>query len=148
MERIETNSTDRKLKWVRYLGVLAIIVMIIRMMMLNDQNFSGLGKFGDTMVLILIGGYFTYRSYTKEINNRLGQFIEWEDDKITFRLKEDKNSTSILKSEVEHICIAVDVIKIIKKGGMVFNLDISDFSEYEKRIRIKSNFTQMTATLV
>jgi hypothetical protein len=46
----------------------------------------------------------------------------------------------IHRTEIHHVIIKLDTITIKTIDGVEYVLDISDFQEYEKRLKIKQNF--------
>ena len=139
-ERIEANSTTIMLKTLRILGVSLIVIGTIKIVMRTNQSFTGFGVYIDSLIMITISGFLTYKSYTSEIKNRIGQFIEWDGTYIKYKLKEDKIMITIPLTEIQNVFIKLDTITIQTIDSIEYVLDISDFQEYEKRLKIKQNF--------
>jgi hypothetical protein len=74
-ERIEANFIDRMLKFQRIISIALIIISVIRFGFKIEKSISGLGSYFDTIIMILIGGYFTFKSYTSEIKTALGSLL-------------------------------------------------------------------------
>ena len=70
-ERIEANSTNRILKTLRILGISLIVIGTIKIVMKTNQSFTGFGMYIDSLIMITISGYLTYKSYSSEIKNRI-----------------------------------------------------------------------------
>ena len=74
------------------------------------------------------------------------QFIKWEDETLSFRSKQSKNTTSISYQNIAEISIKLDAVEIIH-GGKKDSINLEDYMEYEDRVAIKNNFTKLKEEL-
>lgn len=93
----------------------------------SRKAISGVG-----LILMLIARF-------KYLTNHSGQFIEWTADEIIFKLKNETSELTIQRNQIKTINIHLDIIEVFDKQGQKFVLDISDFSNYDDRLKIKEN---------
>jgi hypothetical protein len=93
----------------------------------SRETISGVG-----LILMLI-------ARLKYLTTHSGQFIEWTADEIIFKLKNETSELTIQRNQIKTINIHLDIIEVFDKQGQKFVLDISDFSNYDDRLKIKEN---------
>ena len=138
-ERIESHKIDKAKKIMLYCGIGLIIISAIKFFTASSIQLTGIGWWFDTLLLIALPVYFLLKSQ-KELTIRSGQFVEWTEDLIIFKLKNESLPKTIQRNQVKSINIHLDTIEIIDKIAQKFTLDISDFDKYEDRLKIKENF--------
>ncbi len=85
--------------------------------------------------------YLMYKGY-KTTKGRGGQFIEWQENQISYKLREDSTEQSIPTELIENITIGLEEVRLKTTGGEKV-LNIADFTDYEMIKRIKGNFDKM-----
>ncbi len=141
IDRIESKKVEKSRKLFLALGIVAIALLLIKLLTMTDIQKTSIGYWTD---LILISGvpiYYLFISKTK-LKDRTGQFIEWQSDKVLYKLKENIEPVEIELKLIKSIDIKLDLIEI-KVDEKSYNLDISDFDKYEVRKRIKENFLKI-----
>jgi hypothetical protein len=92
IDRIETNRAERSNKLFFYLG-LAALVLLASKICFNHHKFGTAGFWLDLLVMAF-PIYLMYNGY-KTTKSRIGQFIEWQENQISYKLKEDITIQSI-----------------------------------------------------
>lgn len=138
-ERIESRSFDKILKFIYIGGVILILLNFLRYYMTDDIMVKGWGWALGAIFWISYPVY-TVMKFKKESKKRSGQYIEWKNETIEYNLKKEVEPHVIQRNQIENINIRLDIIEITEKSGKLHELDISDFSKYKDRIKIKDNF--------
>jgi len=139
-EKVEANSIAKMLRLTK---LIAIGLMLFSILLLFIQTeITRLGWWFDRILMLLFGFYIYFKS-SKDLKNKSGQFIEWKQNNIHYKLKEDKSSRTIDIKDIKDIQINLDSIYVTDLKNQTLKLDISDFREYKKRQRIKENFEKI-----
>src|SRR5690606_20928410 len=123
-------------------GILMIILSFLKLFLFDEPNRLSFFYWSDLIVGSALAFYYVYL-YQVEFKDRKRQFIEWQADKLVFKLK---NETAMLKIDlntISNIKINLDTIEIIDVHDQYLTLDISDFTKYDDRRRIKDNFERL-----
>ena len=142
-ERIEAKSIDKGIKLLKYLG-LALALLGLAMVSIEGLKFRGVGELFDKLLFVVIGVSLFSAANSKKSKERLGQFFEWQNNVVKFRLKGHHSEYEIHRNEIKNALIHLDNITLDLIDGRQLFLDISDFKKYEDRVRIKSNFEALT----
>ena len=141
-EKIEAAQFNRLARIMKICGALMIILSVIKVLLSTNNSSGFLGRWLDTAILAGLGIYF-FRFPSKKINERTGQFIEWQQDKFIFKVKGFTEVREIAYDDIKTINISLDQVTIDTGQTDIINLDISDFSSYDDRIRIKKIFEDL-----
>lgn len=76
----------------------------------------------------------------------MGQFIEWQEHQIFYKLKEDTTEHCIPVDIIKEVNIGLEEIDLITIEGKR-TLNISDFTQYETIKRIKMNFEKVKTNI-
>ena len=87
-----------------------------------------------------------YNGY-KTTKGRIGQFIEWKENEMKYKLREDRTEQYILVELIEEITIGLEEVRLKTTSGERV-LNIADFTEYETIKRVKGNFEKMKKNIV
>lgn len=139
IDRIENKRFEKNIKLFKWLAIISIIP-IIGKLILNPEILTGKGTFLDYAINFI--PVFLFFEYSRKAKNWGGQFIEWKEGKISFKLRKVSENT-IEYSNIESIEIKLDNIIITLKDGEKYDLNIEDYTEYEDRLRIKENFKRI-----
>ena len=139
-ERIEAKGINRQLKSLKYGGIGLIVITIIKIGFINGQ-LKWYGQFLDIAILFILGIYSVIISTSKKASGRIGQFIEWRSDSISYKLKGQTNTINYNK--ITNISTEKYKIILRTEDNLWFELDISDFKRYDVQKKIKSNFEKL-----
>jgi len=139
IDRIETNRAEKSNKLFFYLGLAALALLVLKVYF-NPNKFGTTGFWLDLLVMTF-PIYLMYKGY-KTTKGRIGQFIEWQENKISYKLREDSTMQSIPTVSIENIAIGLEEVRIKTSNGEKV-LNIGDFTDYETIKRVKSNFEKM-----
>jgi len=142
IDRIESNKIEKYGRIMLGCGIGAVIVGVIKVVLATEVRLTGLGFWVDTLVISVLPIYTVFRTL-KEIKKRSGQFIEWTNEHLAYKLKNEAKPDKILVSDIQDIQVHLNIIEIVSRDDKKYLLDISDFEKYEDRIRIKDNFERM-----
>lgn len=121
-----------------YCSVGLLIIYFIKLLIKDQSNIGRMGWWIDFLIFTGIAIYnLTY--VQKLLAGRKNQFIEWKNNQLFYKLKDDKESTTVEESKIENVQIGIEIIELQVTNGKHLKLDISDFDNYEDRILIKSN---------
>lgn len=146
IERIESTWINRATKILMFCGVGSLIVVIIKLYLRSENKSFGIGFLMDILILSSISVYFIFQTQ-KKLNKRKSQFIEWKVNSISYNLKEESETQNIRLEEISLIDIELNKITITDRNNKTYVLDISDFYNYKDRLRIKENFSIVSAGL-
>ena len=138
-DRIESRKIDKAKRIMLFCGIVLILVSVVKFLTATSMQLTGIGWWFDTLLLVSLPLYFLLKNQ-KQLTNRSGQFIEWTNDAIIYKLKNEVSQQTIQRNQVESIIIHLNTIEVINKANEKFLLDISDFDKYEDRLKIKDNF--------
>lgn len=94
-EKIELKTNHRLFSLMKYCGVVLVAFSIIKIAFINHLNFRELGEFVDSTIWLIGGSLLLYISQSKKIKDRRNQFIEWDDEKVIYKLVEEKDPIQI-----------------------------------------------------
>ena len=136
-ERIELTAKSKSLKILNICGVICLAAWLFRVFSSDTFNSE------EIRALLLVGIFWSLLG--KLWSQDAGLFIEWRADQIEY--KTHKGAGLIDVSSLNHIDVGLDEIKIYSKTGHVQVINIERFSNYNTRLRIKSNFSQLQKEL-
>jgi len=146
IDRIESTWINRTSKILIFCGIGSLIVVVFKLYLRSENKSFGIGFLFDILILSAISIYFILLTQ-RQLNKRKSQFIEWKEDSISYNLKEETGAQNIFLDEISHIDIELNKISITNGKNQKYVLDISDFYNYKDRVRIKENFSRVSATL-
>jgi hypothetical protein len=146
IDRIESTWINRTSKILMFCGIGSLIVVVFKLYLRSENKSFGIGFLFDILILSAISIYFILLTQ-RQLNKRKSQFIEWKEDSISYNLKEETGARNIFLDEISHIDIELNKISITDGKNQKYVLDISDFYNYKDRVRIKENFSRVSATL-
>lgn len=139
IDRLETNRAEKSNKLFFYLGLGAFVLLVLKIYF-NPNKLGSTGFWFDLLVMAL-PIYLMYKGY-KTTKNRVGQFIEWQENQISYKLREDSTKQTIPLESIENITIGLEEVRLkTTRGERVLN--IADFTDYETIKRLKGNFEKM-----
>ena len=138
IDRVENKRIDQTRKLFMFCGIGLLVISAIKILTANHIQITGKGWWFDTSFFI-IGGIASLTNYIK-LSNRMSQFIEWKADTITYKLKNNITPLTIEKAQIKTISTSLNFIEIVDNNEQINKLDISDFSDYKTRTKIKDNF--------
>ncbi len=134
-DRIESFKIDKAKKTMLFCGMSIVFILIIKFLMGSSTQITNLGWWLDILALVAIPLYLLVKTQ-KQLSNRSGQFIEWKNDAIIYKLKNEVSPQTIQRSQIDTINLHLETIEVIDKTNEKFLLDISDFDKYEDRLKI------------
>ena len=142
MTRIKNKRHERSFKYFTWFAWIYLGMAIVKFA-LEPEIFKGVGSIADfTITLLLIGFLFYYRNSVKKLT---GQFIEWTDERISYK---DRITEQIIPiSDLEDIEIKIDDIVLCTRDEECFIINLDDFIEYEDRKAIKAKFEELRVEL-
>ena len=139
-KRLESKKINRQTTILKYCGIGLIAISLMKLVFINQFNLNELGEIADSMVWLIGGAIALYISQSHKLTDRHNQFIEWDDNKVIYKLA-GQNATQELEFEqIKSIATSVDKITLTTKDDSIFNLDLSDFNDFEERREIKARF--------
>lgn len=87
-----------------------------------------------------------YIEFLRKAKNWGGQFIEISANQVSFKTR-DSGDVAIAINDITHIEIKLEQIIIRKSDATEHTIIVEDFTEYEDRMAIKSNFTELKARI-
>lgn len=144
IDRIESNKIEKYGRIILLCGIIGVVVGIFKLVLATEISLTGLGFWIDFLVIATLPIYLIFLGQ-KEFKKRSGQFIEWTDEYLAYKLKLEIKPNKILLTDIQKIQIDLDIVEILTKDNQKYSLDISDFENYEDRIKIKDNFTTMVS---
>lgn len=139
VDRIESHKIQKVKKRMLFYGIALIIIPIVKYLTSSINQLTRAGWWIDTLLFSALPAYFLLKTQ-HEYSKRKFQFIEWTDEKIIYRLKNESSEKSIQRNLIEIINIHLDYIEIFDTSNQKYILDISDFDDYGDRLKIKENF--------
>jgi hypothetical protein len=86
--------------------------------------------------IFVVGFYYDYRKKVKTLG---GQFIEWSENEISFKSRQEETKTikldSIKKIEIKSSEVLLNTIE-----DLSYTINLDDYREYSEKIKIKNNF--------
>lgn len=147
-ERVDTTSVIRLIKFMRISGIVLIIISLIKTFFsVSGNNNIVIAQLMDSIFFMVLGIYLIHNAYSKKAKNKYGQFIEWDSDSIIFKLKDDLAVKNVNIKSIKKIDIHLNRIIIICVGDLEFDLNISDFKNFNDRYKIKSKFEEIIKTI-
>ncbi len=141
-DRIENRRIERNLKFFKWAAVISLLIAVFKILLTPEILNDG-GRMVDYITtLIPIGLFLQYRSTAKKWG---GQFIEWNENEISFKSRKCDNTT-IKLVDIKSIDILLDIISIITLDKK-YEINIEDFTNYKDRVRIKGNFEKVKLKL-
>jgi|SRR6185436_2580088 len=137
IDRVESKRTEKLRKVLLLCGIGMLVISALQIFVLNHES-KGVGWSLDRLVLIG-GGVASLTAYRKLTSNT-GQFIEWKSDSIIYKLKGNSDPLTIEKASIREIIFNINTIEIKEQNGNISKLDISDFTDYATRAKIRDNF--------
>ena len=141
IDEIQTNRIEKNEKLFKYLAILTGVLAVLKII-LRPEILSGDGSVID--YIISLSPIFFYFYYQSKTSKHKGQFIKWTKKSIEYKSKDVHNVITI--DAVQAIKINLDSIDIQLKDGSTQTINIHDYTEYDDRLRIKSNFEKITTT--
>lgn len=138
MLRIESKKINKSRNLIVYCSIGLLAISLFKLINSDSSQIGSVGWWID-LTIVIVFSIFNMLSVQRKLFNRTNQFIEWNNNKIHYKLKDDLTSQTIEESKIENVKIGIDIMEIRLIGGETFKLDITDFEKYEDRIRIKSN---------
>lgn len=137
LERVESNKVEGTSKILLICGIGSLILLVLKIFL---QTQSSAGFWFDIVLVLILSGYMLIQRQ-KLLKARKGQYIEWLADKIVFKIKPNLNQIEIFITDISRVSVGLDEIEIFIINGSSYRLDISDFDNYNDRMRIKENFS-------
>ncbi len=139
--KIVAAEYDKLQKKIKRSSILMMIGGLLKFVF-KEKPVTSFGEMLD-VIFFITAGILGIIISTKASILGFGQFIEWLDNDLRFKLKNQKSIQEINFNEILNIEIHLDnIICTTHKNGIV-NLDISDFVDYGNRKIIKSNFEEL-----
>lgn len=133
IDRVESKKAQIVLLFTKIAAVVVLVLMIIMATTKSNVRFSDFKDF--------IIGFILLLNLNNIFNKRKGQFIEWPEDEIEYKTR-DEEATIELK-DIKNVSIHLDTINIKSIQNQDYKIDIQDFTDYKTRLRIKENFTKL-----
>ncbi|MEP7171254.1 MAG: hypothetical protein ABI855_17935 [Bacteroidota bacterium] len=139
IDRVESNRNEKLRKVLLFCGIGALVISALQIFFFsNNAQGSGVGWSLDRLYLIGVG-VVSLTAYRK-LSSSTGQFIEWKSDSIIYKLKGNPTPLTIEKINIGEVVVNINTIEIKELNGNISKLDISDFTDYQTRTKIKSHF--------
>lgn len=142
IDRVENKSFNKQSNALLFLAtftsVLAVANFIILAITDKSLKFYHLSPLLISIIFILF--------YLIRRKKWGGQFIEWNEESVTYKGRGPKQN-KIEYRLIEELIIKMDSIEFKLKDGTVNILEIEDYFEYEDRTRIKTNFEKLKKAL-
>ena len=136
IDRVESKRAEKASKLFFYLGMASLILVTLKICLRQNRT-QPVGYWFDLLV-ITFPIYFMVKGY-KGLKNRMGQFIEWQEHQILYKLRENTTEHCIPIEIIKEVNIGLEEISLITIEGKR-TLNIADFTDYETIKRIKKNF--------
>lgn len=133
IDRVELVAKTQSLRILNICGMICLAVWLI--MILTAVTFKN--DYVRTLLLIGIFWSLLGRLWSEDA----GLFIDWRTDEIEFKTHNGSGLINIRK--LNHIDIGLDEIKGYLENEEVVVINIERFSDYNTRLRIKDNFSQL-----
>lgn len=141
IDHIESKRIEKNEKLFKYLALATAILAVFKIMLRPDILTGDGSKIDYVIALSPIFLYFYYQSKTSK---HKGQFIKWTASAIEYKSKNIQNHIAI--KDIQDIKINLDDIALLLKNGSTQVINIVDYTDFEDRKRIKTNFERLTAT--
>ena len=139
IDKVESKRTEKLRKTLLICGIGMLIISVLQIFIFND-NIQGSGIGWSLDRLVLIGGGIYSLSVYRKLSSNTGQFIEWKSDSVIFKLKGNSVPLTIEKTNIMEVIVNINTIEIKEHNGNISKLNISDFTDYATRAKIKDNF--------
>lgn len=139
IDRIESKRIDRMRKIILFCGIASVLLLGLKFVSKTSFSFDN--------IVILSLSAFLCRKLWVELNVRTGQFIEWTKDNVIYKLRTE-NPQTIAVSEIKDIHFGAQTFEILTNANEKYILDVSDFSNYNDRKRVRENFEKLKTILV
>ncbi len=126
-----------------YFGIALVFLLLLKLYF--GQNTFGTTGFWLDILTMVLPIYLMIKGY-KGLKKRTGQFIQWHQSQILYRLGDNPLEKSISVNSIKEINIGLEKIQVLTTEGE-HNLNISDFTNYETIKRIKGNFEEMKLSI-
>jgi len=136
IDRIENRRFDKSNNLLKWLAIISLPIVVLYIANSTDGFKSFSSKLDLISFITPLFLFIFHRNRTKKWG---GQFIEWKEDGVEYKSRES-DIVSINFQDLSDIVINLDTIIFKLKNGLDKELLIEDYTEYEDRIRIKSNF--------
>jgi hypothetical protein len=141
-DRIDAKFAKTQYSIIKYSGFTLIILSLMQLLLFQDSGISGLDRNIDILILIVFGAVMVYSWYGKKLKNRINQYIEWNENSLTYKLGTGPENT-ISYENIANINMGQNEILIKLDNNDTLKLDIWDFKKYSDRQRIRRNFEQI-----
>lgn len=121
------------------MGLASVIILALKVFT-RTNHFSTIGYLLDCLLMVF-PIYLMFRGL-RNFKGRTGQFIEWREFDIQYKLKEYDSVKIISIETIMNINIGLDKI-IVETTINNYIIDIEDFTKYETIKRIKNNFERI-----
>ncbi len=142
-DKIENNRYEKNIKlfkWVAYLSIIPIGYKLVTIFISSEFKTNAYDLISLAIPLIL---FFNYKRTAK---NWGGQFIEWNNDILTFKTKDIKEIIISIEN-INKIEIKLDSILILTNENKTLLINLEDYTDYKDRLRIKKNFEAYSKSL-
>ena len=136
-DRIELTAKSQSLKILNICGAICLAAWLF--MVFSSETVTA----EDIRALILVGIFWSLLG--KLWSQDAGIFIEWRVDQIEY--KTHKEAGVIDVCSLNNIDVGLDEIRVYSENDHVQVINIERFSDYETRLRIKANFSQLQKEL-
>jgi|GEM_PF-1243751 hypothetical protein len=135
-ERIENKGFEKTVKTFKILTIISLSIVVL--LFLTDHVFkvTDIGYVNLSGFIFVVGFYYDYRKKVKTLG---GQFIEWSENEISFKSRQEETKTikldSIKKIEIKSSEVLLNTIE-----DLSYTINLDDYREYSEKIKIKNNF--------
>lgn len=133
IDRIELVANTKSIRILNICGAVCLVTWLI--MVLSADTF----KNEYLRTLLLIGTFWSLLGMLW--SQDAGLFIEWRSDEVEFKTHNGFGLIDI--KALKRIDIGLDEIKAYIENDEVKIIDIEHFTDYNTRLRIKENFSQL-----
>jgi len=138
VDRVESRKNEKILLFLKVLISMLVSVFVGMIIYGKYKGYNG-PKFSDIQPFIL--GLFLCFSFYLKFSKRKRLFIEWNEERINYKIEEVQGSIDI--AEITNVEIDLDRVMITLKSSEVIVLNIQDFTDYDTRLKIKENFRSL-----
>jgi hypothetical protein len=143
IDRLENKRYEKNINLYKSAAVITLILAIFKVIY-TPNIFTGFAKPVDFITsLIPIVIFIQFKRTAKKWG---GQFIEWRENEVEFKSRK-YDKIIVHYNNITSINIKLDIIKIETEQKKV-EINIEDYTEYEDRIRLKSNFEKIKNEIV
>jgi hypothetical protein len=143
IDRLDNKHYEKNINLYKWAALITLILAICKIIY-TPNIFTGFAKPVDFITsLIPIVIFIQFKRTAKKWG---GQFFEWRENEVEFKSRK-YDTTIIHYNDITSINIKLDIIEIETKQKK-FEINIEDYTEYEDRIRLKSNFEKIKNEIV